>query len=187
MGTGSKAIGKTDDSAKEFVINLLGTEVTRGFDIDSIYYIHSTKEKDKENPRYWCVIEMLKCDKVDPFSSNPNRYSFNWKKFASLWSVAKKLEGKLYLVNYSLEKNILSKEQLEGKRIAGIEEYDDKEIRWKDIVKMMEVEDINIEKVKKSTTNYCKYITLKEYYYTYNSFKKHFRNLNSQGIGPWEE
>ena len=185
MGIGSKSIGKTDDSAKEFVIGLLGTEVTRGFDIDSIYYIHSTK--DKEKPRYWCVIEMLKCDTVDPFSSNPNRYFFNWKKFASLWSVAKKLEGRLYLVNYSLKETILPKEKIEGKKIAGIEEFNDKEIRWKDVIKLMEVIDIDIEKVKTNKRPFCNYLTLKEYHYTYNSFKKHFRNLNSQGIGPWEE
>ena len=38
MGLGSKTLNKIDESAKEFIMNLLENDQTHGFDVDSIYY-----------------------------------------------------------------------------------------------------------------------------------------------------
>ena len=89
MSSYSKPIQKTDDASKEFIMELLEGNETHGIDIDSLYYTDDG----------WVVIEFLKCDTVDPHKSHPNRYPFNWKKFVTLFELAKKLEGKLILVN----------------------------------------------------------------------------------------
>jgi len=53
-------------------------------------------------------VEFLLCDErqfrlgITPYTSHPNRYFHkNAQKFISLWKLAKKLDAKLYLVNYS--------------------------------------------------------------------------------------
>ena len=87
----SKPISKTDESAKELIIETLDGEVTGGFDIDSVYNIDG---------KYF-IIEFLKCDTVRPFESHPKRYwNKNKQKFISLWDLTSKLGGVLYLVNY---------------------------------------------------------------------------------------
>lgn len=88
----SKVISKVDDEAKQLIIDFLDNKPTCGFDLDSVYYIKN---------RGYVVIEFLKCDTVDPYKSHPNRYWFNKQKFISLWNITKKLEGQLYLLNYS--------------------------------------------------------------------------------------
>lgn len=91
MSKQSKPIGKTDDDAKKVIIEALESNLTGGFDIDSIYLIKDT----------YYVLEFLKCDTVSPVDSHPNRYWFkNSQKFISLWRITQKLEGKLFLVNY---------------------------------------------------------------------------------------
>ena len=88
----SKKISKADDDAKKLIIEVMGDELTGGFDIDSIY---------KMPDGTWLVMEFLKCDTVRPFDSHPNRYWFkNSQKFISLWSITQELKGKLVLVNY---------------------------------------------------------------------------------------
>lgn len=89
----SKKISKGDDSSKQFIIDLLGGNITHGGDIDCIYLRKGKK---------WLIIEFLKCDTVDPFNSHPNRYPKNWRKFATLFEIAQQLHGDLWLVNYSL-------------------------------------------------------------------------------------
>jgi len=87
----SKPIQKTDDSAKQLIIEALDGHQTGGFDLDSVYLIKGT----------YYVLEFLKCDTVRPFNSHPRRYWFkNKQKFLSLWDITTKLEGRLYLVNY---------------------------------------------------------------------------------------
>ena len=81
MSKKSKPIGKIDEASKEFIMELLGEEETHGIDIDSIYYIRG---------KGWIIFEFLKCDTVDPYESHPNRYPFNWKKFATLFELSKK-------------------------------------------------------------------------------------------------
>lgn len=87
----SKPISKGDDDAKALIIEALGGELTGGFDIDSIYKIGDQ----------YIILEFLKCDTVRPNDSHPRRYwNKNWRKFVSLWDVTKRLNGRLYLVNY---------------------------------------------------------------------------------------
>ena len=90
----SKRIGKGDDESKNLIIEALGSDLTYGFDVDSIYQIEAEDT--------WVVIEFLKTDhkSVRPSKSHPSRYWYNWRKFKSLWDLTQKLEGVLYLVNY---------------------------------------------------------------------------------------
>ena len=91
MDRKSKPIGKGDDDAKSLIIEALEGNVTGGFDIDSLYLINNT----------YYVLEFLKCETVRPNNSHPNRYWHkNKQKFISLWNITKKLEGRLFLVNY---------------------------------------------------------------------------------------
>lgn len=99
----SKSILKSDDAAKDFIRHSLGGELTRGFDVDSIYC-----EVKNEKVR-WTLIELLKCDTVPPEVSHPKHYwngkTSNRRKFLSLWALCLSLreEGvsaRLLLVNY---------------------------------------------------------------------------------------
>lgn len=88
----SKKITKPDESAKKLIIEIMGDELTGGFDVDSIYRLPHGK---------WVIIEFLKCETVRPFESHPNRYWFkNSQKFISLWNLKKDLDAILFLVNY---------------------------------------------------------------------------------------
>lgn len=152
----SKPIGKIDEASKEFIIELLEGEETHGIDIDSIYYT----KKDG-----WIIFEFLKCDTVDPHESHPNRYPFNWKKFATLFELSEKLEGKLILVNYS------------------------RDDRWKDNIKLFIVKNVNIEKVLKdlkSGLKYSEYIEAEEQRMSLSEFREWFKNLNRNAGYPWE-
>lgn len=90
----SKPIGKSDDSSKAFIIKCLKGDKTYGFDIDSIYY--------NERINQYYIFEYLKCenDHLTPHTSNPKYYPYNWRKFHSLFQLAKRLNAKLLLVNY---------------------------------------------------------------------------------------
>lgn len=151
----SKPIKKNDEASKEFIIELLNGEKTHGIDIDSIYY---TKENG------WIILEFLKCDTVDPYQSHPNRYPFNWKKFATLFTLSQKLEGQLILVNYS------------------------KEDKWKNNIKLLFVENVDIAKVLNDLScglRYSDYIQGKEEKITLSEFRNWFVNLNRNSGYPW--
>ena len=113
----SKQISKIDDDSKQMQIDCLKGDPGHGFDIDTIYYVENQ----------WCVFEYLKCesDYVSPHSSDPNKYPKNWKKFHSLYQIAKQLKGCLILVNYSIR---------------------DKD---KNEVKVMKVKDLNYDLIRK--------------------------------------
>lgn len=99
---------KTDDSAKELIIEALEGQETGGFDLDSVYRVKDT----------YYVLEFLKCDTVRPFNSHPRRYWFkNRQKFLSLWDITTKLGGRLYLVNYED-----SREQFKVIRVLSLNE-----------------------------------------------------------------
>jgi len=156
MSEKSKPIGKIDETSKEFIMELLGREETHGIDIDCIYYIKG---------KGWIIFEFLKCDTVDPYESHPNRYPFNWKKFAALFELSKKLEGELILVNYS------------------------KEDGWKDKIKVLYVKNVNISKVKRDLSSglrYSEYIETKEKKMNLSKFREWFINLNREAGYPWE-
>lgn len=92
----SKPIGKSDDPSKSFIIKCLKGDKTYGFDIDSIYFLHNEKTSQ------YYIFEYLKCENnhLTPHTSNPKYYPYNWKKFHSLFQLAKRLNAKLLLVNY---------------------------------------------------------------------------------------
>lgn len=96
----SKPLGIEDQSAFEFVKELLQGDPTYGINFDRIQW--NSKEK------CYVIIEFLLCDEkqfvrgITPYSSHPNKYfRLNSRKFISLWELSKKLGAKLYLVNYS--------------------------------------------------------------------------------------
>jgi len=154
MSENSKPIRSTDEASKEFIRELLDGDETHGIDIDSIYF---TKKG-------WVIFEFLKCNTVDPYESHPNRYSFNWRKFATLFSLAKKLGGRLILVNYS------------------------KEEEWKDHIKLLYVKHVDTKLAQeKSGRGYLEYLEATEKKMTLDEFKDWFRNLNSEATVPWEE
>lgn len=93
----SKMISKWDDGAKLLLMTLLWSNPTWGFDIDSLYCIKW---------QYY-IFEFLKCEStfpwITPFTSHPNRYWKNKRKFISLWQVSQKLEWPLILINYETD------------------------------------------------------------------------------------
>jgi hypothetical protein len=97
---GSKPLGHYDSNGFEFSKELLDNDSTFGVDFDRIQW-------DTVNNQY-VIVEHLLCDKkqyqngITPYTSHPNRYFKDDKwKFLTLWDLATKLHGKLYLVNYS--------------------------------------------------------------------------------------
>lgn len=108
----SKPISKSDDSSKAFIMKVLETEKTHGFDVDSVYY-----DKDEK----WMLFEYLKCENefLTPHSSHPSRYPWNWRKFYSLFQMAEKLGGQLILVNYSDRENDM--DQVRVLKVRGID------------------------------------------------------------------
>ncbi len=106
----------------------------------------------------WHIFEYLKCNKLSPIISNPKYYPFNWRKFYSLYSIVKALDADFYLVNYS------NKEA------------------WRNQIKLMQVMDFDLEKVKNNTNNHCEYMELKETLYTREEFLKWLIDLNNKAL-----
>lgn len=125
----SKIIKKADDEVKRLIIDLLEGEETHGIDIDSLFY----------HQEYgWVIIEFLRCITVKPTESHPNRYWYkNWRKFVTLWEVTKKLEGKLFLVNYSDDKSetFLIIEVLDLDKDKGITRQRLRNVSWQELKK----------------------------------------------------
>ena len=153
----SKKIGKADDSAKEFIIDLLDGDETKGFDFDSIYYTN----------KGWIIIEFLKCESkyVDPHTSDPKKYPWNWKKFHSLYQASKDLNGQLWLVNFG-----------EGD--------------YKDKVRLMVVKDFDYDKIRNYTSTKDRYKNLEYLYFeedrllSFAEFQEIFRKLNATATLP---
>lgn len=123
---GSKPIEKADDSAKEFVIKALQGDETHGFDLDSIYSL-----KTPDGRTQYIIFEFLKCDseKVTPLTSEPARYPYNWRKFVRLFNISRKLDAKLFLVNYSdrpIDKNEIKVMLVKDIDFNALEAYDSK-------------------------------------------------------------
>ncbi len=96
----SKPLSHGDDSATEFVIEMLKGDSTFAVNFDRIQW-------DNKNNCY-VIIEYLLCDEsqftrgITPHISHPNRYFHkNAQKFISLWQIASDLHAILFLVNYS--------------------------------------------------------------------------------------
>jgi hypothetical protein len=98
----SKPLGTGDESAADFVIEMLRGDDTYGINFDRVQW-------DKKRQRY-VIVEFLLCDEkqfprgITPYTSHPNRYFHkNAQKFISLWKLAQELDAILYLINYSKE------------------------------------------------------------------------------------
>lgn len=150
----SKPISKIDDASKQMQIDSLKGDQGHGFDIDTMYFVDGQ----------WYVFEYLKCESefVTPFTSEPSRYPWNWKKFHSLFQVAKQLNGKLILVNYSTRE------------------------RDRDQVKVMIVKNIKYDVLKefvdqakiKRHLDYLEYD--KVYNFSFEEYSKWLRELNAK-------
>ena len=94
----SKPLRKTDESATRLIIKTLNGQNAYGINIDGIF----------KTPDGWILMEFLKTESryVTPCTSHPRRYwDKNWRKFVRLWEIARRLEAKLYLINYEEKEN----------------------------------------------------------------------------------
>lgn len=94
----SKLLGGSDSSGVEFVQELLAGDPTYAINFDRLQY-------DRGRNQY-VIFEFLLCEEsqlvVTPHTSHPRRYWYkNKQKFISLWEATKKLEARLFLVNYA--------------------------------------------------------------------------------------
>lgn len=153
MLSNSKKISKIDDSSKKFIMDCLGNNNTYGFDIDSIYFVDGQ----------WYLFEYLKCENeyMNPHTSNPKYYPWNYKKFLSLYKIKNELNGKLFLINYS-----------------------DRESD-RDLVKVMEVigikEDLINDYIKSTTKpKHLEYLIIEEKNIKRKEFELWLRELNDK-------
>lgn len=88
---------RKNDSAFSLSQSFLDGDLTYGFNFDVVAL---------KNDKIF-LVEFLKCEenqKVDPFTSHPNKYfSKNKQKFISLFSFAKAIEQDFFCVNYAKE------------------------------------------------------------------------------------
>lgn len=111
----SKQLGGTDDSAAQFLQELLNGSVGRNFDIESLFL------EKKDGQWKWTVFEFLKRDspRTTVQKSHPNRYWLkNKRKFLSLWTVVKCFRkagfgAELILVNYDDDREFVKTMRVE--------------------------------------------------------------------------
>lgn len=156
----SKAIGKSDDSAKLFIQKSLKGSATHGFDHDSIYYVQG---------KYY-LFEYLKCEseKVSPYTSNPKYYPYNWKKFYSLWQTACRLDAYLFLINYS-DRERDSNEV----KVMYVKSFD-----YEALDKYLEAID------QGDRGGRCEYLIMEEYKITFDKYSKYLRYINGLASLP---
>lgn len=90
-----------DDNGLELAKSLLGSDSTKGFDLDLFQFISSTNE--------YIIYEFLKRDNqhINNIQAHPMRYCWtgkwndNKQKFISLWKAKEFFNGKLLLISYS--------------------------------------------------------------------------------------
>lgn len=147
----SKGIFKTEeDTCKKFTAECLQGDAIHAIDIDTLYHIDGG----------WVIFEYLKCDSrfVNPYTSDPSKYVFNWRKFCSLWEITKALKGTLFLINY-----------------ADKEEY-------KDMVRVMKVKEMD-EKMFKVFEKMT-YLQLKNYKTPYITYEEDMK-LTKEQFSIW--
>lgn len=169
----SKSISKTDDSAAQLLIDVLGGDVGRNFDIESIF-----AERKDDGQWKWTIYEFLKADTVPPQVSHPNYYWYkNKRKFLSLWTIVNvfrkaDFECDLLLVNYADDKTL------------GIKEMIVKSIELNPSDNYREEYTDNNENYKKAIPNHVKTIDSKM---TFEDWKVKFRDFNRYKKGDtWE-
>lgn len=159
----SKAIGKSDDSAKLFIQKALKGSDTHGFDHDSVYYVHG---------KYY-LFEYLKCEsnRVSPHTSNPKYYPYNWKKFYSLWQTARRLNAYLLLINYSdrpADSNQVKVMYVKDFDYTALEKY--------------------LERAERSGWGgQCEYLIMDEYKITFDQYSEYLCKINALASLPNDE
>ena len=124
---GSKELGHDDSSGFAFAQEMLDGDVTAAINFDRVQ-----KYRGADGREQYMILEYLLCEEdqmekhhISPFRSHPNRYMHkNRAKFLALWAVARRMEAKLYLVNYAK---------------AGT--------RYADEILLMQVEDVTYDRV----------------------------------------
>lgn len=82
-----------DPGGAAFMREMLEGDRAHGFNGDRIQY---------HPEQGWILFEFLRCVNTPPQQSHPNRYWFrNSAKFRNLWRLSQDLQGTLYLINYS--------------------------------------------------------------------------------------
>lgn len=153
----------TDDNGLALTKKTLGGLSTRGFDFDLFQYIKSTEET--------IIYEFLKNESpyTTNYTANPMRYCWNGKntdnrkKFIGLWAARKKLNGRLFLINYSdnTEEGIGISEVVNLDAEKGIEEEYKYKLSYNEFISW--ISDMNKYKSKD-----------KDYLIKYNHKKKHY-------------
>lgn len=159
---GSKPLKKTDESAKRFIMEVLGEDNFPCVDIDMTYNYKGTR----------CIFEFLKCEKpssyLHPYNSHPHRYPRNYRKFKSLVNLKDEFKNaRLFLINYT-DKDVYIKEA---------------EDTAKNLVLIMEVEGYNAKAIEKWRRNgekgSCNFLKITNVaYLTRETFKKKLMDLN---------
>ncbi len=163
----SKQLVNADDSAARLLIELLGGQPGRNFDVESIFSFKN------DNGWGWLIFEFLKKDSehLTIEQSHPNRYwKKNNRKFLSLWALTKSLESAgftsaLWLIN-----------------------YDDN----REFIKLMKVREINVNTKKiwscqGRDTKHLEHIVSEDEVMEFEVFKKRFQNFNANKNGDsWE-
>lgn len=184
-----KGIRNIDDS-KLFQIRCLAQGLTdeeqkgKGIDVETVYYSKDvdTNGNIKGSDMKYSVFEYLKCqsNKATPWTSDPNRYKINWRKFYTLYVLTNKINGQLVLVNYS-----------DGKYQNGDNVPED----YKNQVKVMYVSHIDKkvldklsamsdEELKHSSEQYIFFSEVKEM--TFQEYAKWLIKMNSNcNLPPW--
>lgn len=99
-GTESKPLGKSDQSAFDFVQECLGGGSNFAVNFDRLAFDHLSGR--------FIVIEFQKVDQwqagsgITPHTSHPVKYWDRcWRKYIALWRAVQKLEADFYVINYS--------------------------------------------------------------------------------------
>lgn len=156
-------IDENDDNGLEITKKLLGEYTTKGFDFDLFQYIETTGET--------IIYEFLKKETsyVSNYTAHPMRYCWtgkprdNKQKFIGLWTVKEKLNGRLFLINYSdnLDDGIGISEILDLDIDEGIKGEYKYNLTYKEFIQWMT-----------EMNGYNDYDT--DYLKKYNSKRKHF-------------
>lgn len=172
----SKIISHGDDASKDFIIKCLKNDKTYGFDVDAIHLL-----RDEDGFKYY-IFEYLKDENknLSPFKSDPKYYPWNWRKFYSLFKLAKKLNGKLWLINYSDGYRTIRDDK------TNEEKKEELAPNYIDEVRVMEVESFDIQAVTKysqtrfeerpKTLEYMKFS--RDEKYTFEQYSKLLREMN---------
>ncbi|MBU5676812.1 hypothetical protein KQI88_10315 [Alkaliphilus sp. MSJ-5] len=161
-------IDENDDNGLELTKKLLGEYTTKGFDFDLFQHIKSTGET--------IIYEFLKNETsyVTNYTAHPMRYCWtgkpkdNRQKFIGLWTVKEKLNGRLFLINYSdcIEDGIGISEILDLDVEKGIKEEYKYNLTYEEFINWM----TQMKDYKSSDKDYLKQLNHKRKYFDESFF-----------------